>query len=257
MGGDGKIVPQRWPTTSASLRMSDADLLQIEMETLWGEDAYGRFKQRPHVVILAASTHGGIYVSEGFSQDLTRRLRELTRCESMTRAPSQPPPSLERWRELLGSLGAVEQTSGPSYLIAGGTQYPCSATILRSDQHPHDPLRDLRPSRWWESDEWDDLLQGRLGPWAIMLEDRKIISICHTPRASGRGAEAGVWTHPDYRGRGHAAAVTAAWASTPIREGRMLFYSTSADNESSRRVAERLALRPIGWIWTLRLKSEI
>ena len=234
--------------------MSDADLLRIEMQTLWGEDAYGRFNRPPHVVLLAAATHGRAYVSEGLPQDLTQQLQEFTRCVPATPEPSEPPPCLDRCREALGILGAVEQTSGPSYLIPEGTQYPHSATILRSDQHRPEPLRDLRPSRWWEPDEWDDLLQGRIGPWAIMLEDRKIIAVCHTPRATGRGAEAGVWTHPDHRGRGHAAAVTASWASTPIREDRVLFYSTSAGNKSSRRVAERLALRPIGWIWTLRLK---
>jgi hypothetical protein len=53
MGGDRKTVLQRWPTTPTSLRMSDADLLRIEMETLWGKDAYGRFKQQPHIVLLA------------------------------------------------------------------------------------------------------------------------------------------------------------------------------------------------------------
>ena len=66
-----------------------------------------------------------------------------------------------------------------------------------------------------------------------------------------RGAEAGTWTDPDFQRRGYAAAVTAAWASLFAPTGRQLFYSTSADNRSSQRVAERLGLHPIGWLWKI------
>jgi hypothetical protein len=34
-------------------------------------------------------------------------------------------------------------------------------------------------------------------------------------------------------------------------DGRVLFYSTDAQNLSSQRVAARLGLRPIGWTWNL------
>ena len=237
-----------------SSKMNAVDLLRIEMGILWGEDFYGRLRRRPHVVILATSAGSEAHVGEGPSPDLSQRLREIISSESPGLDPSRPPAGLDRCRELLGGLGSVEQHAGPSYLIPAGVRYPGASTIVRSDWPHPEGLRESRPARWWEPDEWDDLLQGKLGPWAIMLEGREIIAVCHTPRASARGAEAGVWTHPDHRGRGHASAVTAAWASTPIGENRMLFYSTSAENASSRRVAERLALRPIGWIWTLRLR---
>jgi RimJ/RimL family protein N-acetyltransferase len=233
--------------------MSDADLLRIEMETLWGEDTYGRFERRPQVVLLATSAGSRAYLGEELPLDVARQLQGLARDTSVAQGPSQPPPGWDRYRELLGRLGAVEQTSGPSYLVEPETRHPSAATVVRSDRLWPALLRELRPSPGWEPDEWGDLLRGRLGPWAIMLEGRKLIAICHTPRASASGAEAGVWTHPGHRGNGHAATVTAAWASTPVGEGRRLFYSTSADNKSSQRVAERLALRPIGWIWTLRL----
>ncbi|WP_425568158.1 GNAT family N-acetyltransferase [Nonomuraea rubra] len=71
-----------------------------------------------------------------------------------------------------------------------------------------------------------------------------------TAPASPRwGAEAGTWTSPPYRGRGYAAATTSAWADQ--LPGIHLFYSTSADNHSSQRVARRLALRPLGRLWHL------
>ena len=40
------------------------------------------------------------------------------------------------------------------------------------------------------------------------------------------GAELGVYTFPKYRGRGLAAAVTAAWSSMPSLNQHALFYST-------------------------------
>jgi predicted GNAT family acetyltransferase len=83
----------------------------------------------------------------------------------------------------------------------------------------------------------------------MAVSDGEVVSICHCARLSDRGAEAGVWTDAKYRGRGLAAAVTAAWASLLAGSGRTLFYSTSAENVSSQRVAARLGLREIGWMW--------
>jgi predicted GNAT family acetyltransferase len=83
----------------------------------------------------------------------------------------------------------------------------------------------------------------------MAVSDGEVVSICHCARLSERGAEAGVWTDEDHRGRGLAAAVTAAWASLLEGSGRVLFYSTSAENVSSQRVAARLGLREIGWMW--------
>ena len=45
--------------------------------------------------------------------------------------------------------------------------------------------------------------------------------------------------------------LTAAWAALTRPSGRHLFYSTSGENVSSQRVAARLGLRPIGWLWQL------
>ncbi|MFC7327966.1 GNAT family N-acetyltransferase [Marinactinospora rubrisoli] len=56
---------------------------------------------------------------------------------------------------------------------------------------------------------------------------------------------------PGHRGRGHAASVTAHWATEFAEDRRRLFYSTSAENTSSQRVAARLGLRRLGWIWKL------
>ena len=83
-------------------------------------------------------------------------------------------------------------------------------------------------------------------PWCAVVEDGEIASMCFAARLGDKGAEAGVYTFPKYRGRGLAAAVTASWSSMPSLNHRALFYSTSTSNTSSQRVAARLGLRPIG-----------
>lgn len=83
---------------------------------------------------------------------------------------------------------------------------------MRSDDGDVAALRGANPGNWGIQ-EWDQLLDGLLGPWVMATHHGEVISICHTPASSARGAEVGTWTRPEFRGQGHAAAVTAAWAS--------------------------------------------
>ena len=132
-----------------------------------------------------------------------------------------------------------------------GTEFASGAHIERSDGSNRAALRDANPGDWLPV-ECDELLDGHLGPWAMATQRGRVVSICHTPGpVTPRGAECGVWTHSAFRGRGNAAAVTAAWASVMRPTGRHLFYSTDAENLSSQRVARRLNLRPLGWTWRL------
>lgn len=178
-------------------------------------------------------------------------------------APDEPPPALERCRQLLWAAGrAVIATGGPSYVFADAAFASAASTarIIRSDRLDAVGaalpawLRAANPGNW-EPVEWDELLDGRLGPWTMVLDGQDgevVTSICHTPGPlAPRAAECGVWTRPGWRGLGHAAATAAAWAEILRPSGRTLFYSTDADNRSSQRVAARLGLRPIGWTWRL------
>jgi hypothetical protein len=82
-------------------------------------------------------------------------------------------------------------------------------------------------------------------PWCAALSGGTIVSVAFAARLSPLGAEVGVATAPEARGRGLAAAVTAAWTAHPLA-GRARFYTTDTENRSSRRVAERLGLRLLG-----------
>lgn len=242
--------------------LPDRDLLAIELDTLWVRDSRGRLVRdggligspAPHCVI--ASCPGGIAgwaigasVPEAVVSDLERLLLSAEPADD----PAHPPPVLAACRDLLASaLGTVDVSSGPSYVAEQAPRFTSTAVISTSEGAGSDPLGPPPEEARWTAEEWSALKSGELGPWAVGLIDGQIVAICFCARLTDRAAEAGVWTDPRHRGQGHAAAVTAAWASQVRATGRYAFYSTSADNLSSQRVAARLSLRPIGWIWQIR-----
>ena len=71
--------------------IDDAELLQIEMETLWGKDLYGRIEQRPQVVLLATSASRQTYVSGELPRDVAEQLEAVSHCAPAAEDPSQPP----------------------------------------------------------------------------------------------------------------------------------------------------------------------
>jgi len=85
-------------------------------------------------------------------------------------------------------------------------------------------------------------------PMAAVLLDGRAVSVCCSVRISAAADEAGVETHPDFRGRGHAAAAVAAWSEAVRSVGRVPLYSTSWENRASQRVAARLGLVPYGTV---------
>lgn len=107
-----------------------------------------------------------------------------------------------------------------------------------------------RPDNW-EVDEWAELLDGKLGPWAMAVNGTEPVSICFSARRTPKAAEAGIWTHSRYRGRGLAPAIVAAWARLEAPGKEAIFYSTSASNAASQSVALKLNLKPLGWVWKL------
>lgn len=79
-------------------------------------------------------------------------------------------------------------------------------------------------------------------PWCAAVVDGEVASVAFAARLSEIGAELGLATAPAFRGRGLAAAVTAAWSRLPSLQTRTLFYSADSDNRASQRVASRLGL---------------
>ena len=226
---------------------SDLELLEIQMLDPSGRALAGL---RGFLIARTAATEE-IWIGSRVPEDLAAALRD--RCRSAGPGdPAGPPPALADCQQLLSARGwKTRRQDGPSYVIEKPAGWSSGATIERSDGPPPERLRRSNPGNW-EPIEWNELLDGDLGPWTMATEGARVISICHTPRPmTAAAAECGVWTDPAFRGRGHAAAVTDAWAAMLLPSGRHLFYSTRADNISSQRVAARLGLRPIGWTWTV------
>jgi hypothetical protein len=199
----------------------------------------------------AAAEEEEIWIGSRVPEDLARELRDRHR-RAGPGDPAGPPPALADCERLLSASGwKTRRQDGPSYVIEKPAHFGSGAAIECSGSPTAERLRRSNPGNW-EPIEWNELLAGDLGPWTMATRGNRVISICHTPRPmTAAAAECGVWTDPDFRGRGHAAAVTDAWADMLLPSGRHLFYRTRADNRSSQRVAERLGLRRIGWTWTV------
>jgi len=231
-------------------RLTDLELLEIQAEMAM--DGRGRLAGVCGVTIGATGDGQILFVGGDVPDPLAAALVEAAGASPRAGVPDREPPALVACRAILEPVCApLALEAGPSYVFASPARAEMRIEIARSDTSRGERLRHLNPGNW-EPDEWDELLSGALGPWAMAVLDGRIVSICHTPRRmTERAAECGVWTHPDYRGRGYAAAVTATWAEVLRPSGRHLFYSTDAGNLSSQRVAARLGLRQIGWRWRL------
>ncbi len=237
------------------------DLLKIEIDTLWLRDERGNLlepqsggrRNVPYFRVASADDGWVLAFADGLPGVLVADIEALFADEPPTTDPSRPPAPFERCKQLLAdALGVVESSGGPSYVIPPGTSFVSGAALLRSDDEHKERLQAQDLDRLnWTAEEWRQLLDGELGPWVFVMEADRVVSMCHTARLTDRGAEAGTWTDPHVRGRGYAAAATAAWASLLEPSGRHLFYSTSADNLSSQRVAARLDLPLIGWMWRI------
>lgn len=227
----------------------DLELFGIQFEDVL--DGRGRTIGAYGVAIVCTADRDALWISTEVPDE---RAAELTAVfDSAPRSNgANEPPALERCRPILERDGrALRRGGGPSYVFPEDTRFASDVHVERSDTSTAAALRGANPGNWHPV-EWDELLDGRLGPWAVATEGELVVSICHTARPlTPRGAECGVWTRPGHRGRGYAAAVTAAWAALVRPSGRHLFYCTGVENRSSQRVTERLGLRRIGWIWRL------
>jgi predicted GNAT family acetyltransferase len=84
---------------------------------------------------------------------------------------------------------------------------------------------------------------GARSVYAIRIDDQ-IVASCESAREDDAAAEAWVQTLPEFRRRGYARQVTAAWAHDLMGQGKIPFYSHNIDNLASQGVARSLGLIP-------------
>lgn len=237
-------------TTTADPAPDPLELLEAEIEVIWGPSR--RTTEAPPSVVVAVS--GDRLLIEG-RHDLDRQLvREIA-----ATARDQPPPLIIGLVQghLRRALGPLEITVGPGYDCAAPAAQPdpVRGRLIRSDGADVD-LDRLQVPPTWEEPDWRQLLDGRYGPWAMIIEGARVLSLCHSARVAPAGVEAGTWTAADARGLGLAAVATAAWADACRELPGHIFYSTDANNQSSQRVAARLGLPLLGQLWKLRPADE-
>lgn len=170
-------------------------------------------------------------------------------------APGETPSVLTYIAASLRAPGEpVGVQGGPCFTFPDrlAAHRPVPLPLLVSDVEGRCAARKLRRPGNWQPGEWAGLIAGGAGEWAMAVCDDEPVSICHTPAANARAAEAGIWTRADHRGRGLAPAAVAAWSRREGPRRDVLFYSTTIDNHASRSVARTLGLTPLGWLWTVR-----
>jgi GNAT superfamily N-acetyltransferase len=227
----------------------DAALIAQQMTTDFYADERGRLVSEriddgapaPHVVVVAARSALVVRFGVNVPDEVCVTVEQLLAGDvGAPSFPWQPTDSRDILEHLERTLGPCELAGGPSYVIPKGISMPLTCDIETYDGLDSERLRGRIPD--------DDLAQ-TIGPWAVVLVDGVVASKCSTSRSSPVGVEAGLFTYPEFRGRGFGAAATAAWAKLVAE--RTVFYYTWATNTSSQRVMERLAVPPFAWWWKI------
>ena len=234
------------------------ELLRIDLETSFVLSGHGRIERindpdeskGPRLCLIGSSAGNLVCVHHHLSDNLAARITALVAAAPPWVSRRSAFDCKKELVSLIAEDGPVESIETELiWRLPHATPFNSDAHILRSDTDRGRELlerlsREGVPKHLYEAgfvgigDFWE--------PWCVALDDGQIAAIAFAARLSERGAAIGVYTFPGHRGRGYAAAVTAAWSSLASLEGRKLFYSARSTNKSSRRVTERLGLEHIG-----------
>ncbi len=171
------------------------------------------------------------------SDGVADQLNELARREPPAQDMRQPPIYASRYTGLI--QGRVE--SGPAFIFPELLDEAGDVVEIRDE-----PPLDRHFSGWIPG----EIEAGRALVMAV-LTDGFPVSVCFCARRSTSAAEAGLETAADFRGRGYAARVTAAWAQAVRTSGRTPLYSTDWSNDASLGVARRLGLHMFATNWNI------
>jgi RimJ/RimL family protein N-acetyltransferase len=168
-------------------------------------------------------------------ESLVAELEAMLAAEPVASDLSRPPQCLRALQATLARDGPLTGTwSGPAWHFPDEIPAPEHEVIPVMTEHD-DLGRLLAPVLTGEDLPWRQ-------PCLAILDQGRLASLCFSARNTAVAAEAGVDTREEFRGRGYAPAVVAAWARAVRQEGRIPLYSTSWDNLASRSVARKLGL---------------
>jgi hypothetical protein len=224
---------------------SDLQLLELQAATLFRHDAAGRIVannepdgERAPLLFLGRTRMGAVRrFRDDLPPGLVEEIERLLDRERGPEDPAAPPAAFAEVRAVLDRFAPVGRVwAGPAWRFPDRIEPPVGVVALGPEDGA--PLRRHFP--WLAEDV------GRRQPVLVVIRDGVAVARCSSARLTDRAAEAGVDTIAAYRGRGFGGAVAAAWALAVRASGRVPLYSTSWDNEASRRVAAKLGLVQYG-----------
>ena len=236
----------------------DFRLLALDAETGFVHATNGRILrtgspdggQAPRVFFAGCAGGTILRIRQDVSDQTAADLEALATAEPPWVDPQALPACLAAMIERLSRDAPAEAAAPALYFqLPKATAFSSDVAIIRSDTPQGGRLlarlaRDGMPPHLAAAgfagltDFW--------APWCAAMAGEDIAALCFAARLGPRGAAVGIYTFPGYRGRGLAAAVTAAWSAMPALAERTLSYSALRTNRSSLRVAERLGLRRFG-----------
>ena len=190
----------------------------------------------PLFILIRSASSCAWGVRADLSDHPAGELERLARQEPPYRVPQDEPLHAEKYLSLL--KGGIN--SGPGFTFPDKLPNPGDVTLI-------DRLEPLeRHFRGWAAAEIPDR-----SPIVAVMDSGYPVSVCFCARKTNAAAEAGLETAADFRGRGFATRVTAAWAAAIRASGRIPLYSTSWSNTASRTVARKLGLIQYATDWSI------
>lgn len=229
--------------------LDDRQLMQLAIDTRFTYAADGRIGyenepggwRAPRFVIARTAVANLWRVRDDLSPRIAQQLDALAAAEPVRPDIRVAPERLEAFQRVLSS---DDVDGGPNYRFPDDVAMPEGTTSIIYQN------RGLMRQMVSDFDTFSAEFAGRQPRRAILL-DGVAVSVCWSARLGERAAEAGVETLAQFRGRGYAAAVVAAWAHDVRAGGRVPLYGTSWDNAASRALARKLRLIAFGSVWDL------
>ena len=219
--------------------------MRTHVETLFTLDSLGRMRSvntpggtaAPRFFLGQTSEGNQCWLRYDLEDDVVRRLESLCEREPIHSDLRGKTGNSAPYEALLAQHALIESVwAGPAYCFPD--EFEVSGTTVLISENDRELLRPL-------FEDWlDDVRECQ--PFVVFLRDGVAVSLCATVRTTARADEAGVDTHPDFRGHGFAGQVVTAWAKAVRHLGRVPLYSTSWENTASRAVARKLGLVQFG-----------
>jgi hypothetical protein len=228
--------------------MDDLALMRLEADTGFTYDARGRMltSNEPHAQMRQPAPR--VYVGRTMAGHVLRfgsTLPDAPAEELSAIIADWEPVDALPFPPALGD--AIRTALGRSAPVIDGGEYlayrfpetlTVPAGVVRLTAANRSLARETFPWLYRSYADW--------GRCFVALHDGAAVSVCFSSRVGRQAEAAGVSTLPDFRGRGYASSVTAAWGESVRAAGRIPLYGTAWDNVASQSVARRVGLLMYG-----------